>query len=46
MSRTRIFLQNFSVTHQVKQIAKVHDYPDAMLPALLWCVGMAAMWST
>lgn len=37
-------LQNLSVAHQVQQIAKVDEVPDPLLPAVLWCVGMSAVW--
>jgi len=37
-------LQNLSIAHQVKQIAKVDEYPDPVLPAVLWCVGMSTIW--
>jgi ABC-2 type transport system permease protein len=37
-------LQQLSITHQVRVLARIDQYPDPWLPALLWLLGMAAVW--
>ena len=39
-----ISLHSFSISYQVAQIAKVEDSPDPLAGAMLWCVGVAAIW--